>query len=186
MRHMRRGMTAVALAFLLCVAGCGGGSSSEPQTKGASTSTFSPSAGSTKKLSPLAKARDALGSNVHSDFAVGDSKVRSVDRSGVKLDVVLTTPEGGIDGPSTGDADGLASATFAKVYLSGWKGPATVRFLGGLQNSATGKALPNALAFGYRMQPGPARQIDWSNQDTLYSIDWSHYRWFCHPAFKGC
>jgi len=102
------------------------------------------------------------------------------------LYIILSTPEGGFQGPSTDDADALASAAFAKVYPTGWNGPATVQFRGGLQSSATGKALPNAAAFTYRMTPGRAKQIDWSDEDTLYSIDWGLYRTFCHPAFKGC
>jgi len=61
-----------------------------------------------------------------------------------------------------------------------------VQFRGGLQDAATGKALPNAVAFAYRMPPGRARQIDWSDEDALYAIDWGLYRLACHPAFKGC
>jgi hypothetical protein len=100
--------------------------------------------------------------------------------------VILSTPDGGFDGPSTDDTDALASAAFAKTYLAGWKGPTTVQFRGGLQSAATGKALPNAIAFTYRIEPGPAKQINWSNTDTLYSIDWGLYRTFCQPVFKGC
>lgn len=136
--------------------------------------------------SPEDKVREALGNSVSSDFAVGDAEVRSVNRSGSLMYIVLGTPEGGFDGPSTDDADALASAAFAKTYLADWKGPTTAQFRGGLQSSATGKALPNAVAFTYRIEPAFAKQIDWSDEDTLFAIDWGFYRTFCHPAFKGC
>jgi hypothetical protein len=186
LRHVRTGATAAALALLVCVAGCGGGSSSEAESP-ASTPTPTPSpTKSAPPASPEEKVRQALGTSVSSDFAVGGAKVRSVNRTGGLMYIILSTPEGGFDGPSTDDADALASAAFAKTYLADWRGPTTVQFRGGLQSSATGKALPNAVAFTYRIEPAQAKKINWSDEDTLYSIDWSLYRTFCHPAFKGC
>lgn len=186
---------AVVLILIIVGAVAGGGSNtseptaaktpSEPTPTKATTSE-SPSPKPTPPASPEEKVRQALGSSVSSDFAIGDSKVRSANRLGTDMFIVLATPQGGFEGPSTSDADALASAAFAKTYSTGWRGPAVVQFRGGLVDSSTGKDLPNAVAFTYRMQPGKARQIDWSDQDALHSINWSLYRTFCHPAFKGC
>jgi hypothetical protein len=133
------------------------------------------------------RAREALGDNVSSDVAVGDSKVRSVKVNGQLVDITLSTPEGGFEGPSTDDTDGLASAALAKVYEDGdWRGAAYVEFRGGLVDSATGRPLPNAPTVSYRVERNAARQIDWSNEEALFAIDWGIYRGFCHPAIKGC
>jgi hypothetical protein len=103
------------------------------------------------------------------------------------VDIALSTPEGGFEGPSTGDTDGLASAALAKVYGGGdWRGAAYVEFRGGLVNSATGRPLPNAPTVSYRVERNAAKQINWSDEEALYNIDWSIYRGFCHPAIKGC
>jgi hypothetical protein len=131
--------------------------------------------------------REALGNSVSADLAIGESEVRSVYRTGQLMNVVLSAPEGGFEGPSTDDADALASEALAKVYGDvGWDGAAWVEFRGGLASSATGRALPNAEAFAYRVERNEAPRIDWSDEEALYVIDWSLYRAFCHPAFKGC
>lgn len=133
------------------------------------------------------RVREALGDNVSSDVAVGDSEVRSVDVNGQLVAATLSTPEGGFEGPSTDDTDGLASATLAKVYEDAdWHGAAFVEFRGGLVDSATGRELPNAPTVNYRVERSAARQIDWSNEEVLFSIDWGIYRGLCHPALKGC
>jgi hypothetical protein len=131
--------------------------------------------------------RDALGDSVSSGLAVGDSEVRSVHITGQLVDVDLTTPEGGFEGPSTDDTDALASAALAKVYEEGeWRGASFVEFRGGLVNSATGRPLPDAPTVSYRVEKNAARQIDWSDEEALYNIDWSIYRALCYPAIKGC
>lgn len=137
--------------------------------------------------SPGQRVREALGDSVSSDVAVGDSEVRSVDVNGQLAVVTLSTPEGGFEGPSTDDTDGLASAALAKVYEDGeWTGAAFVEFRGGLVDSATGRDLPNAPTANYRVERSAAKQIDWSDEEVLFSIDWSIYRGLCHPALKGC
>jgi hypothetical protein len=130
--------------------------------------------------------RSALGSQISSDFAVGDSTVRDVSRGGNLLTIILATPSGGFQGPSTDDADGLTSVALAKTYLAGWTGATWVEFEGGLVSRATGEPAPNAEAFAYRIESGEAKQINWSNKDELFAIDWSLYRAFCQPSFKGC
>ena len=61
-----------------------------------------------------------------------------------------------------------------------------MEFRGGLVNSATGGDLSNAKTVSYRMDRRAANQIDWSDEEALFSIDWGIYRLFCHPAIKGC
>lgn len=142
-----------------------------------------------QELEPSAgqRVREALGDNVSSDVAVGDSEVRSVDVNGQLAVVTLSTPEGGFEGPSTDDTDGLASAAFAKVYEDAdWNGAAFVEFRGGLVDSATGRELPNAPTANYRVERNAAKQIDWSDEEVLFIIDWGIYRGLCHPALKGC
>ena len=137
--------------------------------------------------SPQQLAREALGDSVSSDLAVGEAEVRSAQRTGQSMKVILSTPEGGFDGPSTDDADALASAAFAKLYADAeWRGGTLVVFRGGLVSSATGRDLPNADTFAYGVERYEAPRIDWTDGDALYVIDWSLYRTFCHPAFKGC
>lgn len=139
--------------------------------------------------SPQQRIEDALGSEVSSGFAVGDSEVRSVETAGSSLPVIvtLTTPAGGFDGPSTDDTDALASSAFAEVYEdTGWQGSARVVFRGGLVDAATGQEMPDAPTASYSVAQGDAKQIEWADDEALYNIDWSIYRGFCHPALKGC
>lgn len=143
--------------------------------------------GEQSSASAEGRVREALGDEISSDFAVGDSEVRSVEISGPVVNVTLGTPEGGFEGASTDDTDAFASAAFAKVYEDGgWQGLARVAFRGGLIDSATGRELPNAPTASYSVDGKAARQIDWADEETLYSIDWSLYRELCHPALKGC
>jgi len=179
---MKRLLALMPVIALSALAAC----SSSATPEAVKSDSPKPAETSAAPQSVLDRVRSALGSKVHSDVAVGDSDVRTVSRSGRLLRIVLTTPSGGFQGPSTDDADGLASAAFAKAYQAGWTGAASVEFEGGLASRATGKDLPNAEAFGYRVDSGEARQIDWSDEEALFQIDWSLYRTFCHPAFKGC
>lgn len=184
----------IAVVVIGIIAGiAGGGSSSSGEAPAAQQGTTIPSSTSAattatpgSSASPLQKARSALGDEVSSPVAVGDSKVKGVAANGNVMTVTLVTPEGGFQGPSTDDADGLTAAAMSKVYRTGWSGAAVVRFVGGLQSRATGKPLPHALAFAYYIGRRQAARIEWSNQDRVESIDWSFYRTVCHPAFKGC
>ena len=186
------GVGLVVLIVVIISAVSGGGSSSDKNL--GSNSTDNPSSSSSGGTgttsvptgSVVDRVRSALGSSISSEVAVGDSQVRQVQANGSLLTIVLATPEGGFDGPSTDDANGLASAAFSKAYLAGWRGAAFVKFEGGLVSRATGQDLPNAVAFSYRVNGGQARQINWSSASDLFSIDWSLYRLFCYPAFKGC
>jgi hypothetical protein len=133
------------------------------------------------------RAQEALGSEVSSDFAPGEAEVRSVNVNGQLLDIALSTPEGGFEGPSTDDTDALASAALARAYAdANWQGAAYVEFRGGLVDSATGRSLPNAETASYRVERREAKQIDWSDDTALSTIDWGIYRGFCHPALKDC
>jgi hypothetical protein len=167
------------LLALIVVSGCGSGSTED----GSSDGRQGLAPGSSNTGNP----REALGDSISSDLAVGESEVRSVSVNGQLLNVILSTPEGGFEGPSTDDTDALASAAFAKAYEdSDWRGAAYVEFRGGLVDSATGRSLPNAKTVSYRIERRAAQQIDWSDDDALFSIDWGIYRAFCHPALKGC
>lgn len=133
------------------------------------------------------RVREALGDEISSDFAVGDSAVLSVEASFPVVNVDLETPSGGFEGASTDDTDALASAAFAKVFGGGgWRGIARIAFRGGLVSAATGEELSDLPTASYRVGPREAKQIDWSDEEALYGIDWSLYRELCHPALKGC
>jgi hypothetical protein len=130
---------------------------------------------------------DALGDEVSSDLAVGDSQVRSAKTVDQTAIITLSTPEGGFEGPSTDDTNALTSAALAEVYEdAGWTGSARVTFRGGLVDSATGREMPNIQTASYSVDRKATRQIDWSDAEALYAIDWSIYRDLCHPALKGC
>lgn len=186
----------IAVAVLAVIgAAAGGGSSSDgtPAAQQTTVSTPTPTLATAPTptptpvaLGPVQRVRAALGDSVSSDLAVGDSTVKGVARSGNLLTVTLATPSGGFQGPSTNDADHLAAVAYAKTYLTGWKGGAVVRFVGGLADARTGQDKPNAIAFSYYMGAKIAQRIDWSNQDALDTIRWSIYREVCVPAFKGC
>jgi hypothetical protein len=137
--------------------------------------------------SPEQRVREALGDTVTSDLAVGESEVRAVGVEGNLLGLTLSTPEGGLQGASTDDTDALTSAALAKAYEDGgWNGAAYVEFQGGLVDRATGRDLPKEITVSYHIERGRARQINWSDDETLFSIDWGLYRTYCHPAIKGC
>ncbi len=99
--------------------------------------------------------------------------------------VTAETPKGGLQGASCADLDEAAGAIFEKIYHgTGWKGNAVIEFYGGLVSKATGKELPNEMTGNFAVDPGQAKQIDWSDDDALANIDWSVYRGFCHPALQ--
>ena len=82
---------------------------------------------------------------------------------------------------------GLTGAIFSAIYGDAeWKKTGTVIvYKGGLVDSKTGQELPDANTGIYTIKQGEASQIDWSDQDTIdFSIDWSLYRDFVHPALE--
>ena len=129
--------------------------------------------------------REAVGDKVAAGGYAGDVKIKTVDFYGDFAGVTAETPQGGLNGASCGDLDQAAGAIFEKIYKdTGWKGSGYIEFQGGLVNSATGKELPNEMTGNFSMDPGQAKQINWSNSDELSNIDWSVYRAYCHPALK--
>jgi hypothetical protein len=127
----------------------------------------------------------ALGDTVAAGGYAGDVKIVDVSFYQDFAAVTAKTPEGGVQGASCADLDQAAGAIFEKTYKdTGWKGNTTIAFEGGLVNKATGKELPHAQTGTFSIDPGQAKQIDWSNSDDLSNIDWSVYRDFCHPALN--
>lgn len=120
-----------------------------------------------------------------SSWTIQGPEVRSIDRGYDSVQVILNTPSGGMEGPSTRDLNEQAAATFAEIYRGGGPQRATVKFAGGLIDTTNGKELPSKLTGQYEVSRSEAKQIDWSDEDTVrYAIDWSYYRTFVHPAIK--
>lgn len=95
------------------------------------------------------------------------------------------TPGGGFQGPSTGDELRIASSIFKIVYGDvGLHRKTDILFRGGLVNSKTGQDLPDAKTGSFEMTKSDAEQIDWSDDDVLFSINWALFRTFAHPALK--
>jgi hypothetical protein len=205
---------AVGLAVVLVSAGCGSDSSdaqpdgadagtptqAAPTTAAATTiaspathSSVSPSttpAPTTKALPPKPPnrrqiVRDALGDEVQAGGYAGDVKILDVSFADSEAQVTARTPEGGFEGASCGDLDDGAQAIFKTIYDDGaWKGSAVLVYQGGLVDSSTGKDLPDVNTGIFTMPAIKARQIEWSDDDGLFGIDWSLYRDFCHPALQ--
>lgn len=116
----------------------------------------------------------------------GDPNIKNVFLRPGRLKVVVATPEGGFEGPSTKDMDRQVAEMLRAVYLNaGFEGGTEVRFIGGLIDMKTGRDVPNALTGRYTIAPGEARQINWADGDLVsYLIDWSLYRSYVHPAIK--
>jgi hypothetical protein len=134
------------------------------------------------------RVREALDDVDPTDFlAVADSlEVKELERLPRIINVTLETPEGGFEGASVADLDGSAAGAFQAIYDEvGWNKAATVTFEGGLVDTRTGKDLPNEETGIYRVEAREARQIDWSDDETLaVNIDWSLYRVFASPSLK--
>lgn len=102
-----------------------------------------------------------------------------------KFRSLRTLPREDWDGPKCGDLDDGSQAVFETIYNEGgWKGGAVVVYQGGLVDTSTGQELPDVNTGIHTMPAGKARQIDWSNEDALFNIDWSIYRDYCHPALQ--
>lgn len=118
----------------------------------------------------------------------GEVTVDKIDY-GRSLNITLKTPEGGLEGASVNDLNNSMAATAEAVYGVA-KYPATkelvVAFRGGLVDTDTGKDLPNVNTAIYTLPYSKARQIDWADEDTVYyTINWSNYNDFTHPAIKS-
>jgi hypothetical protein len=163
---------------LVVATGCGNDAGSDDQDQAAADTEAA------QPASPKARVRQAL---EDAEGPVEDPQVTRVDFGRRELAVTAKTPEGGFEGASTKDIDRLAGAIFAAIYGdAGYRRTGmVVVFKGGLVDAATGKELPDANTGIYTIKRGEARQIDWSDDDTVnFTIDWSFYRDFAHPALK--
>ena len=139
-----------------------------------------------KSASSDVRVREALGHKVHAGGYAGEVKIDAVGFDVRRVVVTAQTPEGGFQGTSCDDLGDGARAIFAKIYKDAtWNGAATVIYEGGLEDSYTGQALPHAKTGSFTMPLGEAQQINWSDGDSLASIDWSFYRDFCSSALKS-
>jgi hypothetical protein len=135
---------------------------------------------------PKERVQQAVGNEVVAAGYAGKLEVRDVTFEGREAQVIVKTPEGGLQGASCDDLDDGARAVFKKIYGdAGWRGGAVLAYQGGLVSTQTGEELPDANTGIFTMPARLANQIDWSNDDALtYNIDWSNFRDFCHPALK--
>lgn len=132
---------------------------------------------------PRQRVRLAVGHSVDAGGYAGTLKITGLSFAGNVVDLVASTPQGGFDGPKCGDLDAGAQAIFQKIYDgTGWKGAASIAYVGGLVSTVTGKPLPHAETGGSRISAAEASQINWSNSNQLSNINWSLYRTFCVPA----
>ena len=192
---------AVAVIGLVGIVGCSAAASSSeetPQPK-AEHAAVAPAPKPEPKPEPKAKPKPVkkIGPKARVEMAiqgtdaggyVGKLKLQKLGADTEALDIYLTTPEGGFEGPSTGDLDTAAGAAFAAAYGEAnysTRKDTTVIFRGGLVSKATGKDMPDANTGIYSITGAHAREIDWSDTTALENIDWSLYRDFAHPALKG-
>lgn len=118
--------------------------------------------------------------------ALSGQNIKVLDISDNEVAVTFRTPEGGLDGASTGDLNDQAAETFHAIYgKAGFSRKSVVVFQGGLVDSETGKNLPEVNTGIFSMSKAKAAQIDWADEDVWrYTIDWTLYRDFVHPALK--
>jgi hypothetical protein len=160
----------VVLAGMILIIGSGCGDSST-------------SADQTDATTPEQRIQDELGDQVQGTGNAGDLEVKAVHVGSNNARVTVQPPGGSFQGTSCGDLDDGAQAVFETIYNdAGWKGDATVVYVGGLVNEATGKEEPGANTAQFKITAEEASQIDWSDEDALSNIDWSTYRKFCHQA----
>lgn len=134
---------------------------------------------------PKDRVRKAIGSEVDASGYAGTLQIQDVAFEGREAQVTVTTPGGGFQGASCDDLNDGAKAVWAKVYNdAGWNGGALVVFKGGLVSTVTGEDLPDVNTGIFTIHADQAARISWANDDSLYNIDWSYYRDFCHPALK--
>jgi zinc-ribbon domain len=175
--------------LLLIIAGFTGGnngktdqaSDSNPSITTAVATTPAPTPKPTPST-PKQRVREAVGDSVEAGGYAGTLKIKQVWFSRTTAGVVSETPQGGFNGPSCGDLDAGAQAIFQKIYDgTRWRGAATIDYRGGLVSKTTGKPV-DAVTGSFGINPAQAKRINWSNSDQLSNIDWSVYRFFCHPA----
>lgn len=168
----------LTLVCAMLVAGCG-----ESATTSTSSTETADAAAPQKKLNSKEKVRVAL-KNI--DGTVQDPVIKKV-AFGEELSVYAKTPDGGAQGPSTGDLNRQAGDIFQAIYGPGAykKTGAILVFKGGLVDTETGKSLNNANTGIFSISRRQARAIDWSDDDAVkYLIDWTNYRDFASPALK--
>lgn len=109
-----------------------------------------------------------------------------VEVESAEVAVTAQTPEGGLDGASTGDLNREAAEIFHAIHgTAGYNRDSVVVFEGGLVDSKTGDELPDVNTGIYAMSRADAAAIDWSDEDKWrYTIDWTQYREFAHAALK--
>jgi hypothetical protein len=178
---IRNNAVAALAAAALSAAACGSQSSPEPVAKTDTTTVSAP-----KKHKPLSAKQRVRAAVRHADASgwVGKLKVQKIENGSTEMDVYVRTPEGGISGASWDDLDNGAGAIFRAAYKAGWHKSINVVFRGGLVDSTTGESLPHVNTGIYGMTGTRAERIDWDNSDIRYTVDWSNYRKFAHPALK--
>lgn len=137
-----------------------------------------------KKLSSKERVEAAL---EDIDGPVETPVINDVEFGSDALTITAATPEGGLQGASTGDLNDQAAAIFQAVYGDAKykKTDTVIVFQGGLVDTRTGKDADDVNTGIYTMPRSDAREIDWSDQDTLdVVIDWTLFRDFVHPALK--
>lgn len=137
-----------------------------------------------KKLSAKERVNAAL---EEIDGTVQEPVINDVEFGSDELVITVATPEGGLEGASTRDLNEQASAIFKAVYGEAKykKTDTVIVFEGGLVSTKTGKDLDDVNTGIYTMPRSDAREIDWSDEDTLLVvIDWTLFRDFVHPAIK--
>jgi hypothetical protein len=143
---------------------------------GSACGESSTSADQTTTGTPEQRLQEALSAN----GATGDLEVKDVSVEGTNGKVTVQPAGGSFQGSSCADLDDGAQAVFETIYNdAAWEGDATVVYLGGLVNEATGEELPGAKNARYKMTAEQAEQIDWSDEEALSDVNWSTYRESC-------
>jgi hypothetical protein len=134
----------------------------------------STSADETTATTPEQRLHDELGEEVQGSGDVGVLEVQAVSVGSTAARVTVQPPGGSFQGANCGDLDDGAQAVFETIYNdAGWEGDATVVYVGGIVNEATGKELPGANTGLFTITAEQAEQIDWSDEEALSDIDWS-------------
>lgn len=169
----------VALVVVAVIAGGGsddpGSTSPPPVARETPPAPVPPPPPPPPPQSPRQKLEDALASL--------DAKIESA--SAREISIEAKTPEGGLEGASTGDLNRAASEIFKAIYgEAGYRRASVVVFKGGLVDTKTGADLPHAETGIYNMSRADAAAIQWSDDDRLLVIEWKNFRVFAHPALK--
>lgn len=136
---------------------------------------------------PRESAQPDLSARQRLDDALSELDARvSGETPGTSIAVTAQTPEGGLDGASTGDLNRQAARIFRAIHgTAGYRRASVVEFQGGLVDSRTGEDIPDARTGLYRLSREEAAAIIWSDEErVVFNIDWTLYREFAHPALK--